>query len=269
MNKRIVLALAPTGGWGREHKNPLEPEDIAVQVIDCVKEGASLVHLHSRNSKGELTSDLSNFSRTVELITAECDVIIEASTGGLSNLTPRERAFPLQNKKSEVGSLNMGSLNFFDKVYINSMPDIRYWLEEINKRNIKPTLEIFDTSNIVISNSLIQEGLIKPQYNFNFVFNYKWGMSFDFSLVEVLKSLLPEKSIWGAVFGESKDFSSHLTASLLGATMIRIGFEDSRICNRREAKNNLELVREIKRELEILNFELVSPAEARKLLDII
>ena len=89
MNKRIVLALAPTGGWGREHKNPLEPEDIAVQVIDCVKEGASLVHLHSRNSKGELTSDLSNFSRTVELITAECDVIIEASTGGLSNLTPR------------------------------------------------------------------------------------------------------------------------------------------------------------------------------------
>ena len=269
MNKRIVLALAPTGGWGREHKNPLEPEEIASQVIDCVKEGVSLVHLHSRNSKGELTFDLSNFSRTIELITSECDVIIEASTGGLSNLTPQERALPLQNKRVEAGSLNMGSLNFLDKVYINTVPDIRYWLQSMIKNRVKPSMEIFDTSNIIISDLFIKEGLIKPQYNFNFIFNYKWGMSFSLLLVEVLKSMLPKESIWGAVFGESRDFSSHIQASIQGATMIRVGFEDSRICNYKEAKSNLELVKEIRRELEISGFELADPKEARKLLGII
>jgi len=269
MNKKIILALAPTGGWGKEYNNPLEPEEITKQVIACSEEGVSLIHLHARDNKGELTTDLSNFSKTIELITNECSVIIEASTGGLSNLTPQERALPLQNEKVELGSLNMGSLNFLDKVYINTLPEIQYWLQRMIKNNIKPSIEIFDTSNIIISNSLIKKSLIKPQYNFNFVFNYKWGMSFSLSLVEVLKSMLPKESIWGAVFGESRNFSSHLQACLQGATMVRVGFEDSRICNYKEAKSNPELVKEIRRELEILGFETATPKEARKLLGII
>lgn len=160
----------------------------------------------------------------------------------------------------------MGSLNFLDKVYVNTVPDIRYWLQSMIKNRVKPSLEIFDTSNIAISDLFINEGLIKPQYNFNFVFNYKWGMSFSLPLVEVLKSMLPKESIWGAVFGESRNFSSHLQACLQGATMIRVGFEDSKICNNKEAETNLELVKEIRRELEISGFELADPEEARKLL---
>ena len=269
MTKKIILALAPTGGWGKDYNNPLEPEKIAKQVIACAEEGVSLIHLHARDSKGELTTDLSNFSKTIELITNECSVIIEASTGGLSSLTPQERALPLQNEKVELGSLNMGSLNFLDKVYINTVPDIRYWLQSMIKNRVKPSLEIFDTSNIAISDLFIKEGLINPQYNFNFIFNYKWGMSFSLPLLEVLKSMLPKESIWGAVFGGSSDFSSHLQASLQGATMVRVGFEDSRICNYGEAKSNLELVKEIRRELEISGFELADPEEARKLLGII
>ena len=81
--------------------------------------------------------------------------------------------------------------------------------------------------------------------------------------------MLHKESIWGAVFVESRDFSSHLQASLQGATMIRVGFEDSRICNYGEVKSNLELVKEIRRELRILGFDLANPDEARKLLGII
>ncbi len=269
MNKKIILALAPTGGWGKDYNNPLEPEEIAKQVIACTKEGVSLVHLHSRNSKGELTTDLTNFSKTIEQITNKCGVIIEASTGGLSSLTPQERAFPLQNEKVELGSLNMGSLNFLDKVYINTVPYIRYWLQSMIKNGVKPSMEIFDTSNIAISNLFIKEGLVEPQYNFNFIFNYKWGMSFSISILELLKSIIPKESIWGAVFGESRNFSSHLQACLQGATMIRVGFEDSKICNNKKAETNLELVKEIRRELEISGFELADPEETRKLLGII
>jgi len=268
MSKKIVLALAPTGGWGKSYNNPLEPNHIAEEVHSCAEEGVSLVHLHARDREGNLTTDLDTFFKTTERIAKTCDIIIEASTGGLSNLTPQERALPLTNKKVEVGSLNMGSLNFLDKVYINTVPDIRYWLRKMVKNSIKPSLEIFDTSNIIISNLFIKESLIKTPYNFNFVFNYKWSMSFSLSLVEVLKSMLPKESIWGAVFGESRDFSSHLQACLQGATMIRVGFEDSRICNNHVAKSNLDLVKEIRRELEILGFQITKPSEARKLLGI-
>ena len=37
MNKKIILALAPTGGWGKDYNNPLEPEEIAKQVIACAE----------------------------------------------------------------------------------------------------------------------------------------------------------------------------------------------------------------------------------------
>ena len=150
MNKKIILALAPTGGWGKDYNNPLEPEKIAKQVIACAEEGVSLVHLHARDSKGELTTDLSNFSKTIELITNECSVIIEASTGGLSGLTPQERAVPLQNEKVELGSLNMGSLNFLDKVYINTVPDIQYWLQKMIKNNIKPSIEAVSYTHLTL-----------------------------------------------------------------------------------------------------------------------
>jgi len=268
MTKKIILALAPTGGWGKDYHNPVKPEEIAKQVIACAEEGVSLVHLHARNSKGELTTDLSDLTRTIKLINSECSVIIEASTGGLSSFTPQERALPLKIKNIELGSLNMGSLNFLDKVYINTVPDIRYWLQKMVKNRVKPSIEIFDTSNIAISEFFIKEGLIKPQYNFNFIFNYKWGMSFSSSILEYLKSILPKKSIWGAIFGKSEDFSLHIQASLQGATMIRVGFEDSRICNYKEAISNIDLVKAIRAQFKKSGFELASPDEARKLLGI-
>jgi hypothetical protein len=39
-------------------------------------------------------------------------------------------------------------------------------------------------------------------------------MYFSLSLIEVLKSMLPKESIWGAIFGGSRDFSSQLQNSL-------------------------------------------------------
>ena len=246
----------------------MEPDHVVEEVLACAEAGVSLVHLHARDREGNLTTDLNDLYSITRKIRKGCNIIIEVSTGGLSNLTSKERALPLKNKEAKMGSLNMASLNFLDKVYINTIPDIRYWLHRMKEENIKPSMEIFDTSNICISNLFIKECLIKPQYNFNFIFNYKWGMSFSLPLVEVLKSMLPKESIWGAIFGESKDFSSHLQACLQGATMIRVGFEDSRICNNHVAKSNLDPVKEIRRELEILGFQITKPSEARKLLGI-
>ena len=268
MAKKIILALAPTGGWGKAYHNPVEPEEIALQVIACVEEGVSVVHLHARTNQGELTTDLSFLDKTVQLIKDKFDVILEASTGGLSDLTAQERALPLQLKPVELGSLNMGSLNFLDKVYINSLPDIRFWLASMLKNNVKPSMEIFDTSNVAISQFFIKEELIKPQFNFNFIFNYKWGMTFSPAIVELLKSILPEKSLWGAIIGSNRDFSMHIQAALKGAAMIRVGFEDSRICNFKEANSNIDLVKAIRIQLEKSGFELANPDESRKILNI-
>jgi 3-keto-5-aminohexanoate cleavage enzyme len=129
MGRKLVLALAPTGGWGTAHGNPLEPERIRDQVLACAELGVSWVHLHSRDLKGNLSADPGLYLETCALIRAESDIIIEASTGGLSDMGAADRARTLEAPEAECASFNMGSLNFGDKVYHNSVPDIRYWLD--------------------------------------------------------------------------------------------------------------------------------------------
>ena len=268
MSKTIIVAVAPTGAWGKGHNNPIDADHIAEEVLACAEAGASLVHIHARDRDGNLTKDQSEFLKATDLIRRESDIIIEASTGGLSNMTAQERALPVRNPGVDAASLNVGSLNFLDDVYRNSVPDIKLWLRLMREADVKPCLEIFDSSNITLANHLIHEGLIQPQFNFNFVFNYQWSMEFSLPLLEVLKGMLGQQSIWAAVFGRSTDFSCHLQAALCGAAMIRVGFEDSRICNNRNAKSNVELVKTIREELEVLGFRLMTPAEARKMLDV-
>jgi len=268
MSKKTILTVAPTGGWGKGRDNPIGAERVAEEVISCAEIGASVVHLHARDQNGNLTKDQTEFLKATELIRNESDIVIEASTGGLSALTAEERVLPVRNPRADMASLNMGSLNFLNEVYRNSVPDIRLWLRAMTDAKVKPCFEIFDTSNITLANHLIREGLIQPQFNFNFVFNYKWGMEYSCALLQVLKDMLPQQSIWGVVFGGNTDFSHHLQAALSGATVIRVGFEDSQICNNRAAKSNVELVRQVREDLEVLGFELMGVDEARKTLDV-
>ncbi|MBT8331295.1 MAG: 3-keto-5-aminohexanoate cleavage protein, partial [Deltaproteobacteria bacterium] len=54
--RKIIVAVAPTGKKIKPPSvNPLKPEDVARQVIACEKAGASMVHMHVRNKKGEQT----------------------------------------------------------------------------------------------------------------------------------------------------------------------------------------------------------------------
>ena len=173
MNRKIIISLAPTGGWGNEFGNPITPDTISGDVLNSIDAGASVVHMHARDEQGDLTSDLSAFNKTVDKIKASRDVIIEASTGGLSRLTAEERARPVENSHAEMGSLNIGSLNFGDQVYCNSVPEVRNWINQMQSKSVKPSLEIFDTGHLQTALYLIEEGLVVPPCNFSFIFNVR------------------------------------------------------------------------------------------------
>jgi 3-keto-5-aminohexanoate cleavage enzyme len=51
------------------------------------------------------------------LIRDASDIIIQGSTGGLSELSLEERCVALNDPRVEVASLNMGSVNFSEEVY--------------------------------------------------------------------------------------------------------------------------------------------------------
>ncbi len=266
MKRKMIIALAPTGGWGAGRNNPVTPEDIAGQVISCIDSGASVLHMHARDHSGGLTPDQSAFAQTIELIKQQKDILLEASTGGLSDLTAAERILPAAHPAAEMGSLNIGSLNFGDQVYRNSVVDVRYWIGQMAEAGVKPSLEIFDTGHLHTALHLIAEGLVTPPVNFSFIFGVNWGMVYDPALLAYLVSLLPAGSRWGAIFIGSKDFTAHLAAASVGAAVVRVGFEDSCEYNGKTALGNRELVAALRGALTTAGYEIACVDEARKIL---
>ena len=125
MARKIIITVAPVCHVGKEIpegcKNPLTPEEITEDVINCYKAGACEVHLHTRDLQGNPTFELDVFSDTIRRIREQSDMIIQSSTGGLSSLSLEQRCVCLNVPEVEVASLNLGSVNFGETVYVNTM----------------------------------------------------------------------------------------------------------------------------------------------------
>jgi 3-keto-5-aminohexanoate cleavage enzyme len=267
-SRKIIVAVAPVGkDIGPPSINPMTPEEVSREVIDCTRAGASFVHLHVRDDKGNQTEDLTQFSLTLDLIRESSDIIIQGSTGGLSELSLEARCVALNDPRVEVASLNMGSVNFSEDVYINRLPDIRYWARRMEETNIIPELEIFEAGMLTAVTKLLQEKVLKPPFAFGFCLGFHWALPADPKSLFFLKSSLPEGVPWGVVHESMQDFSLLAMAIGMGASAIRVGFEDSvYYAPGRAAATNVELVEKIVSLIHQIGYEVATPGEARKLL---
>jgi len=267
-NRKIIVAVAPVGKDIEPPSiNPLAPEEVAREVIDCTRAGASFVHLHVRDDKGSQTDDLTQFSRTLDLIRESSDIIIQGSTGGLSELSLEARCVALNDPRVEVASLNMGSVNFSEDAYINRLPDIRYWARRMEEADVIPELEIFEVGMLTAVTKLLEEKVLKPPFTFGFPLGFRYALPAVPNSLFFLTSSLPANAAWGVVHESMQDFSLLATAIGMGAAAIRVGFEDSvYYAPGKAAPTNVELVEKIVSLIHQIGYEVATPAEARELL---
>lgn len=266
--RKIIISVAPVASKDPGvTRNPLSPEEIAADVLACAKAGASQVHLHVRDREGKPTQNLTEFSRTIDMIRKGSDIIIQGSTGGVFDLSLADRCVSLNDPRVEVGTLNMGSANFGDGVYVNTLPDIRYWAGRMRENSVKPELEIFEAG--MINNTLIiaAEKHIEPPFMYAFCLGFRGALPASADNLQFLKGLLPAGAIWGMVHEKMTDFSLLAAAVAMGASFIRVGFEDSIFyAPGRVAKTNAELVEKIAGVVREIGCEVADPAEARRII---
>jgi len=268
--RKIIVAVAPVGrSVEAPSLNPLTPEEVAGQVVDCARAGAGMVHLHVRDREGNQTEKLDEFSKTLDLIRKDSDIIIQGSTGGLTTLTLEERCVSLNDPRVQVASLNMGSVNFGEEVYINRMPDIRYWATRMEETRVVPELEVFDIGMMPAVRQLVQEGVLKPPCHFNFCLGFHWALPADPRSLFFMTSLLEDNEGWGIIHDGMNDLSLLATAIGMGARAIRVGFEDSVFfAPGKRAITNPELVEKAVSLVQQMGFEPASPKEARDMFAI-
>jgi len=83
LDKKLIITVCPVGALFSRRQNPHQPytpEEIARETIESYQEGASVVHLHTRDKTGRPGSSWEILKKTIDLIMEKCpDIVIQPS----------------------------------------------------------------------------------------------------------------------------------------------------------------------------------------------
>jgi uncharacterized protein (DUF849 family) len=118
------------------------------------------------------------FREVLDRIRNECDMIVNLTTSGLRLTGPDVIARRLQPVylKPDICSLDLGSMNFHDRVFENP-PE---WSDKaarcMRENGVKPEIEVFEPGHIRQAADLMERGLIDPPAYFQLCMGVRWGI---------------------------------------------------------------------------------------------
>ncbi len=266
--KPLIVTAALVGSLPQKSQNefvPITPDELAADARACYEAGAAVVHVHARKPNGENTHDAAIFKEIHDKIkVAAPELIVQISTGGRAGVDFEDRSQGLFFNP-EMASLTTSSCNFATSVYENSPQCVESLAKLMLEKNIKPELEIFDTSMILAAKDLLQRGLLKEPLYFNFVMGLKGAQEADCMQLAHLISMLPEGSEWN-ISGVGRN---QIVTTMLGIALgghVRVGLEDNIYYSKGVPARNVDLVERVVRLAKEFGREIATPDEARKIL---
>lgn len=270
----VIITCAITGAETTRERQPalpITPDEQARAAAECVKAGASIIHLHVREEDGKPSQRPERFEEAISKIRkAAPGVIIQISTGGAVGESIENRSKPL-SLKPEMASLNLGSLNFGDEVFINHPKDIAGFAAQMEKYGVMPELEVYEAGMLESGFALAKKGILKGPMHFQFVLGVPGGMSGEPSNLVHMVSLMNahakgQELHWGVAGVGRYQLPLAVQALVMGGH-VRVGFEDNIWYKKGElAKSNAQLVERVSRLAGELGRAVATPAQARELL---
>ena len=288
MQRKVIIACAVTGSADTPGKNPavpVTPAQIAQSAIDAAKAGAAIVHIHVRDPETTRPSmELAHYREVVERIRSSgTDVVINLTTGpgarfapgadeplkvgpGTNLKTAAERVRHVVELKPEICSLDMGSMNMGQYVFVNTPSILENMAVAIREAGIVPELEVFETGHLLLAKRMIETGHIKPPGMFQICLGISWAQPATPEAMTYMRNLLPKDSPWFA-FGISLHQFPMVAQTVLLGGHVRVGLEDNIYLGKGQlAPSNAALVEKAAKIIEVLGDHVATPAEARQML---
>jgi 3-keto-5-aminohexanoate cleavage enzyme len=260
---KVIITVAVTGSRPTKEINPAvpySPEEIAQSALDAWRMGAAIAHIHVRDPEtGEPSNKLKLYKEVVERIRDESDMLLNLTTSalfisGTDREVIEERLEPL-SLKPDLCSLDIGSMNFQDRVFTNPPA----WGVEAATRmqatGVKPEIEVFDTGHIAQTIDLIERGV-------------KWGIPGTIEDLRFMHSKLPDGAQWSAL-GVGRVQDAIISEAIQIGGHIRVGLEDNVYLKKGVlARSNAELVEKAASLVHKHRCQVADPDEARMMLGI-
>jgi len=291
MNYEVIVTCAVTGAGDTTAKHPgvpVTPKEIAYATIEAAKAGAAIAHIHVRDPEtGKGSRDPKLFAEVVDRIrSSDIDIVIHLTAGmggdwvpseadpsmpgpGTDMIGPLERLAHVEELLPEICSLDCGTLNFGngEEIYISTPPTLRKMAALVKEWGVKPELEVFELGHIRFARQMIAEGLIDDPPMFQICLGIPWGADHTVDTLKVMKDHLPGDASWTS-FGISKMQMPIAAASVAMGGNVRVGLEDNIYLDRGVLASNGQLVERAIEIIERMGARAVTPAEARKRLNL-
>jgi uncharacterized protein (DUF849 family) len=288
MQRKVIISCAVTGSADSPGKNPavpVTPEQIAHSCTDAAKAGAAIVHIHVRDPKTTKPSmDGALYREVVERIRGSgTDVLINLTTGPGARFQhdpddptkasadstlrgPEDRVRHVQELRPDICSLDMGSLNMGNRVFINTPEHLQKMALAIKEAGVMPELEVFETGHLLLAKKFLEAGHVKGPGMFQICLGIAWGQPATPEAMMYMRNLLPAGSPWFA-FGISLHQFPMVAQTVLLGGHVRVGLEDNLYLGKGQlAPSNAALVEKAGRIIEQLGDSVATPNEAREIL---
>lgn len=271
MGDPVIITCAVVGAEVTRRQNPAVPylpAEIAREAVEAWREGAAVIHLHARWPDGRASQRSEHFREIVDGIRkAGCDAVIQSSTGGAVGMSVEERLGSLVDG-AEMATLNLGTMNFGDEVFLNARPDIVAIAARLRERRLVPECEVYDAGMLETLRWLLERKHLTRPYHVQFVLGVPGGMAGGERNLRFLVDGLPEPAHW-SVAGIGRHEFPMAEQALRLAGHVRVGLEDNLYLSRGVlARGNGELVAWAVKAARAAGREPATPAEARRLLGI-
>lgn len=269
--KKVIITVATTGGAHGKEANPNlpeQPEEIAADVRECEKAGASVVHLHARDDWGDPTKDVDRFQEIQDLIQDRCDdIIVNFTSSGKTDRQTRLEPIVSVDPRPELASLDMGPVNF-GRTHIaeHSRDEIEEFATVMREHGVKPEIELFNVGQLSELENVIEKGLVSKPYYCNLILGMQTGQPpHPRNLLNYVDNL-PEDVEW-TTMAVGKHQLPLTTMGLVLGGHVRVGLEDNVFyCEGELATSNAQLVRRTARLAEELERPIATADEARSMI---
>ena len=270
--EKLIITAAICGAEVTKENNPAVPytvDEMVREAKSAFDAGAAVIHVHVREDDGTPTQDRERFRVVMDAIKAACPgVILIPSTGGAVGMTAEERLQPTE-LFPEMATLDCGTCNFGDDVFMNDMPTMRAFGKRMLENHIKPEYECFEMGHLDTILNMAKKGLVPGDpMQFNFVLGVSGCTPATAGNLQWLVNAIPAGSTWTAT-GIGRFAYELAAAAIPMGGNVRVGFEDTVYLSKGVlAKSNGELVARVVELANLLGRPVANPAEARKILSL-
>ncbi|MGL1861208.1 MAG: 3-keto-5-aminohexanoate cleavage protein [Pseudodesulfovibrio sp.] len=270
----LIINTALTGIMPGKEDTPHVPvtvDEIVADGVRCFDAGATIIHVHARDERGNPSSDPIIYGQIFSRIRSQRpEAILCATTTGRGGANADQRTAVLDligDEKPDMASLTLGSVDFPDGSCANSALFVRDLALKMLARSIRPELEIFHSGMLNTLRMLMSKNIIETPAYCNLILGSAHMVQATLADMAHLVNALPPEVQWAA--GGVGRFQTSVTETALAmGGHVRIGLEDNIWLDQKRTRlaTNMELVERVASMAKMTGRKLASPKQARELV---